>query len=61
MDDVEQAQQMVPLITCVKFPFVRISASWFLVSMYLMSLGIQIDSIKQPIQELCGFWKHVSL
>ena len=35
----------------VKSPFVSMSASWFLVSMYLMwILGVQIDSIIQPIK-----------
>ena len=46
----------------VKFPLVKMSASWFLVSMYLMwILGpgwfCQITNHAQ----LCGFWKHVSL
>ena len=35
MADVKQIQQMIPLIAC-EISFVRMSASWFLVSMYLI-------------------------
>ena len=35
MADVEQTQKMIPLITC-EITFVNMSASWFLVSMYLI-------------------------
>ena len=47
----------------VKFPLVTMSASWFLVSMYLIWIfGVQIDSIETTNQQqLCGFLKHVSL
>ena len=35
----------------VKFPLVSMSASWFLVSMYLIWIfGVQIDSIEHPIK-----------
>ena len=42
---------MIPLITCEKLPLVKMSASWFLVSMYLIWIfGVQINSIKQPVK-----------
>ena len=35
----------------MKFPFVSMSASWFLVSnVFDLNLGVQIDSIQQPIK-----------
>ena len=49
MADIKQAQHMIH--SRVKFPLVRMSASWFLVPMYLIwILGVQINSIKQPIK-----------
>ena len=47
----------------VKFPLVSMSASWFLVSMYLIwFFWVQIDSIEQPIKSnSVGSGKHVSL
>ena len=36
MADVEKTQKMIPFITCEIFPFVNMSASWFLVSIYLI-------------------------
>ena len=47
----------------VKFISVSMSASWFLVSMYLIWIfGVHIDSIEQPIESnSVGFEKHVSL
>ena len=36
MADVEQTQKMIPFITCEMSPLVRMSASWFLVSTYLI-------------------------
>ena len=35
MADIEQTQQMVPFVTC-EISLVSMSASWFLVSMYLI-------------------------
>ena len=35
MADVEQTQMMIPLVTR-EIPLVKMSASWFLVSMYLI-------------------------
>ena len=49
MADVEQTQKIPFHSSRVKFPFVSMSASWFLVSMYLIC-GVQIDSIEQPIK-----------
>ena len=50
MANVEQTQKMIPFITC-EFFLVTVSASGFSVSMYLMwILGVQIDSIEQPIK-----------
>ena len=50
MADIKQGQQMIPLITC-EIPFVKMSACWLLVSMYLIRiLGVQINSIEQPIK-----------
>ena len=45
-----------------KLPLDRISASWFLVSTYLVwILGSKMDSIKQTNpKQLCGFSSHVS-
>ena len=43
----------------VKFPFVSMSANWFLV--FDLHLGVQIDSIKKPIKSnSVGSGKHVS-
>ena len=59
MANIEQAQQMIPLIT---FPLVKMSASWFLVSMYLIWIVGQ-DSFDQTTNQvqLCESWKRVSL
>ena len=35
MANIKQGQQMIPLIAC-EIPFVKMSASWFLVSIYLI-------------------------
>ena len=43
----------------VEFPLVSVSASWFLVSMYLMDPNWFDRTTNQ--EQLCGFWKHVSL
>ena len=46
----------------VKFPLVRISASWFLVSMYLIWIvGPSWFDRTTKQAQLCGFWKRVSL
>ena len=50
MADVEQTQKMIPFITC------DIS-----LCQYVVDLGVQIDSIKQPIKSNSGFRKRVSL
>ena len=49
MADVEQTQKMIHS-SRVKFPFISMSASWFLVNVFDLDLGVQIDSIKQPIK-----------
>ena len=56
MADVEQTQKMIPLITC------EISLCHYVcelvlgVNVFDLDLGVQIDSIKQPIKS-----NHVSL
>ena len=48
MVNIKQGQQMIPIMAC-EIPFVKMSASWFLVSMYLIWIfGVQINSIEQP-------------
>ena len=53
---------MIPIHHVWKFPFVKMSASWFLVSMYLIwILGVHIDSIERPIKGTSvgsGFVSH---
>ena len=45
----------------MKFPFFEMSASWFLVSVYLIwILESRFDRTTNQVQ-LCEFWKHVSL
>ena len=50
MADIEQSQQMIPL-SRLKFPLVKMSASWCLVSMYFdLDFRVQNTSIEQPIK-----------
>ena len=44
----------------VKLPLVNISASWFLVNMFDLDLGVQIDSVKWPIKRNSVDSWHVS-
>ena len=45
----------------VKLPLVHLSASWFLVSTYLIwILGVRIDSVEQPINSNSVASRHVS-
>ena len=54
MADIEQAQQMIPLITCETY-MVSTSASWFLVSMYLFwILGSKL--IRSKNQSRATLW-----
>ena len=51
MADVEQTQKMVPYITCENFPLVQHVCKLVLgVNVFDLDLGVQIDSIKQPIK-----------
>ena len=61
MADVEQTQQMIPLITCEITLFQHVCELVLGVNVFDLDLGIQIDSIKQPIKSNSGFWKRVSL
>ena len=50
MANVEQAQQMIPLITCeISFGY-NVSKLVFGVDVFDLDFGIQIDSIEQPIK-----------
>ena len=50
MADVKQAQQMIPLITCVTSFGQNVSKLVFGVDVFDLDFGIQINSIKQPIK-----------
>ena len=62
MANVEQTQKMVPLITC-EISFYQYVCELVLgVDVFDLDLGVQIDSMKQPIKSnSVVFWKHVSL
>ena len=50
MADVEQAQQMIPLITC-EIPLCKyVCELVFGVDVLDLDLGVQVDSIEQPIK-----------
>ena len=61
MADVQQTQKMIPFITC------EISLGQYVcelvlgVNVFDLDLGVQFNSIKNNQEQLCGFWKHVSL
>ena len=61
MANVEQAQQMFPLITC-EISFVKnVSELVFGVGVFDLDLRVQIDSVKQTNQEqLSESWTRVS-
>ena len=62
MASVEQTQKMIPFITCEISLCQHVCELVFGVNVFDLDFGVQIDSIKQPITEqLCGFWKRVSL
>ena len=62
MADVEQTQKMIPLMTCEISLGQYVCDLVFGVKVFDLDFGVQIDSIKLTNQEqLCGFWKHVSL
>ena len=50
MADVEQTQKMIPFITCEIFLFQYVCELFFGVNVFDLDLGVQIDSIKQPIK-----------
>ena len=50
MANVEQIQKMVPLITCEISLSQYVCELFFGVNVFDLNLGIQIDSIKQPIK-----------
>ena len=54
MANVKQAQQMIPL-SRVKFPLVRMSASWFLVCMYLIWI-LESRLIRSNNQSRATLW-----
>ena len=50
MADVEQAQKMIPFITC-EVSLGQYVCEWvFGVNVFDLNFGVQIDSIKQPIK-----------
>ena len=61
MADVEQIQQMIPLIMCEISFGQNVCELVFGVDVFDLDFGIQIDSIEQPIKSNSEFWKHVSL
>ena len=62
MADVEQTQKMIPFITCEVSLCQYVCELVLGVNVFDFDLGVQIDSIKQPIKSnFCGFWKRVSL
>ena len=50
MDNVKQAQQMIPLITCETTFGQDVSKLVFGFDVFDLDFGIQIDSIEQPIK-----------
>ena len=50
MADVEQTQKMIPFITCEISLCQYVFELVFGVNVFDLDLGVQIDSIKQPIQ-----------
>ena len=47
MADIEQTQQMIPFVSRVKCPLIRMSASWLLgVDVLDLDLWVQINSIE---------------
>ena len=50
MANVEQTQKMIPLIACEIFFGQYVCELIFSVNVFDLDLGIQIDSIKQPIK-----------
>ena len=62
MADIEQAQQMIPLITCEISCGQDVCELVFGVCVLNLDFGIQINSIEQPIKSnSVGFWRRVSL
>ena len=63
MADVKQIQKMIPLIAC-EIPFGQdVCELVFGVDVFDLDFGVQIDSIYQTTnpEQLCEFWKRVSL
>ena len=50
MANIEQAQQMIPLITCEILLCQNVSELVFGVDVFDLDSGVQINSIKQPIK-----------
>ena len=62
MANIEQAQQMIPLITREMSFGQNVSELVFGVNVFDLDLGVQKWFYRITNQEqLCGFWKHVSL
>ena len=61
--DVYETKKMVPLVTCEVSFGQYVSELVLGVNMFGLDLGVQIDSVKQPINltQLCEFLKRVSL
>ena len=57
----KQAQKMIPVITCEISLCQCVCELVFVVNVFDLDFGVQVDSIEQPIKNNCGFWKHVSL
>ena len=58
MADVEQTQKMIPLITCEISPCQYVCELVFGVNIFDLDLGVQIDSVKQPIKSNCVKFVH---
>ena len=50
MTDIEQTQQMIPLVTCEISLGQYVCELVFGVNVFNLDLGVQIDSIEQPIK-----------
>ena len=62
MADVEETQKMIPIITCEISLCQYVCELVLVVNVFDVDLAVQIDSYQTTNQEqLCGFWKHVSL
>ena len=61
MADIKQGQQMIPFITC-EVPFSQdVCELVFGVDVFDLDFGVQIFSRTTNQEQLCGFWRRVSL